>query len=229
VRRYGFHGLSYEYALSTLDPLPERIIVAHLGNGASLAAVRCGRSMDTTMGMTPTGGILMGTRTGDLDPGILLYLLREKHLTSDALAEIVDHHSGLLAVGGSSDMKTLLDRRDGDAGARLAVDMFTYAVRKSIGAFAAALGGLDLLVFTGGIGERSAQVRWEACEGLEWMGVKLDAERNQRGVDVVSARESPVVVRVIPANEELVIARHTWALFSSQQEPTAPTLRATQP
>jgi acetate kinase len=214
VRRYGFHGLSYEWALSTLEtPLPDRMVIAHLGNGASLAAVRAGRSVDTTMGMTPSGGIVMGTRTGDLDPGVLSYVLGEKHLSVDALAEIVDRHSGLVAVGGSSDMKTLLEQRDHDPRARLAVEMFTYAVRKAIGAFAAALGGLDLLVFTGGIGEHAPAVRGEACAGLEWLGVELDATRNARGEGVISREQSRIGVRVVSANEELVIARHTRALM----------------
>jgi acetate kinase len=214
VRRYGFHGLSYEYVLSTLaPPVPERIIIAHLGNGASLAAVRGGRSIDTTMGLTPSGGIPMGTRTGDLDPGVLLYLLREKGLSTAELEELVDRQSGLVGVGGSSDMQTLLEKRGDDPRAALAVAIFGYAVRKAIGGLTAALGGLDLLVFTGGIGEHAAEVRADACAGLEGMGVALDTERNARGDRVISSEKSRVVVRVVDTNEDLVIARHARRIF----------------
>ncbi len=215
VRRYGFHGLSYEYVLSTLaPPLPERMVVAHLGNGASLAAVRSGRSIDTTMGLTPTGGIPMGTRTGDLDPGVLLYLLREKGMTPSELEELVDRQSGLVGVGGHSDMRTLLRERSHDPRAALAVAIFGYAVRKSIGAMCAALGGLDLLVFTGGIGEHAAEVRADACEGLGVLGVTLDPERNARGDRVISSEKSRVVVRVVDTNEDLVIARHAFRMWA---------------
>jgi acetate kinase len=218
VRRYGFHGLSYEYALGTLEkPIPDRIVIAHLGNGASLAAIRGGRSTDTTMGMTPSGGVPMGTRPGDLDPGALLYLLRERGLSVDALADAVDRHSGLAAVGGSSDMRALLEQRDRRPRAALAVEMFTYALRKTIGAYSAALGGLDLLVFTGGIGEHAPAVRAETCQGLGWMGVELDPARNQRGDAVISAEKSRVVVRIVLADEELMIARHTRALCENDR------------
>jgi acetate kinase len=214
VRRYGFHGLSYEYALSTLErPIPRRIVIAHLGNGASLVAVREGCSVDTTMGMTPSGGIVMGTRTGDLDPGVLSYVLEQKRVTQGALTELLDRRSGLVAIGGSSDMKALLERREHNPEAKLAASMFTYAVRKAIGAFAAVLEGLDLLVFTGGIGEHAPAVRAETCAGLEWMGIMVDPVRNDRGDGVISSEESRVVVRVVAANEELVIARHTRALL----------------
>jgi acetate kinase len=215
VRRYGFHGLSYEYVLSTLAPkVPERIVIAHLGNGASLAAVRGGRSIDTTMGFTPTGGIPMGTRTGDLDPGVLLYLLREKGLSPAELEELVDRQSGLAGVGGSSDMEILLEKRSNDPRAHLAVAMFGYAVRKAIGALAAALGGLDLLVFTGGIGEHAAAVRADACAGLEVIGVALDDGRNAAGERVISSEKSRVVVQVVDTNEDLVIARHARRIFT---------------
>jgi acetate kinase len=213
VRRYGFHGLSYEYVMSTLgvEP-PPRIVIAHLGNGASLVAVKDGRAIDTTMGLTPTGGILMGTRSGDLDPGVLVYLARSNGLGPDALEHLVDRESGLLAVGGTSDMKTLLERSRSDPRARLAVQMFGYAVRKAIGAFAAALGGIDLLAFTGGIGERAAPIRAEACRGLEPFGIEVDAERNARDEEVISGASSRSVVRVVTANEDLVIARHARRL-----------------
>lgn len=187
-------------------------MIAHLGNGASLVAVKDGLAIDTTMGLTPTGGILMGTRTGDLDPGVFVYLAREKGLGPDALEHLVARESGLLAVGGTSDMKLLLERSATEPRARLAVDMFTYAVKKAIGAFAAALGGVDLLVFTGGIGERAAPIRAEACRGLEPFGIDIDAERNARNEEIISARSGRVVVRVIRADEALIVARHAWRL-----------------
>jgi len=213
VRRYGFHGISYEYIMRTLgDQPPARVIVAHLGNGASMAAVKDGRSLDTTMGFTPTGGFMMGTRSGDLDPGIVLYLMNEKKYDATALARLVNHESGLLGVSGvSSDMKTLLERRGSDDlhAAAIAIEMFCYELRKQIGAYAAALGGLDLMVFTGGIGERAAPVRWETCEGLEHLGISLDRDRNDANADTISAADSRCQVRVIPTNEDLMIARHT--------------------
>jgi acetate kinase len=214
VRRYGFHGLSYEYVMSTLGAdVPPRIVIAHLGNGASLVAVKNGRAIDTTMGLTPSGGIPMGTRTGDLDPGVLVYLARTHGLDSDALERLVDRESGLLAVGGTADMKTLLDRSGTDPRARLAVEMFAYAVRKAIGAFAAALGGIDLLVFTGGIGERAAAIRAEACRGLEPLGIELDADRNARDEEIISGAASRSLVRVVTTDEDLVIARHARRLL----------------
>jgi len=200
--RYGFHGLSYEYVASALAPLPARVVVAHLGNGASLAALRDGRSIDTTMGFTPTGSIPMSTRSGDLDPGVVLWLLRDHSLSQ--VSEIVEKRSGLLALGGASDMRTLLARDD--ARARRAVAAFAYHVKKTIGAYFAALGGLDLLVFTGGIGERSPAVRAAICDGLAALGIALDPERNARGEEDVGA--GPVAVRVVATDEDRVIARH---------------------
>ncbi len=186
IRRYGFHGISYEYIMRTLDPnLPSRLIIAHLGNGASMAAVKDGSPLDT-MGFTPAGGFMMGTRSGDIDPGIILYLLSNGHFNAYALSELVNHQSGLLGVSGIADMKTLLERTDTEPDAALAVQMFCYQLRKQIGALTAALGGLDLLVFTGGIGERAAPVRWEACTGLEHLGIKLDRERNDANADTIS-------------------------------------------
>jgi acetate kinase len=213
IRRYGFHGLSYEYVMSALGPAaPSRIVIAHLGNGASLVAVKDGRAIDTTMGLTPAGGIVMGTRPGDLDPGVLFYLAREKGLGPDALEQLVDRESGLLAIGGTSDMKTLLERSGSDPRAQLAVEMFGYSVRKAIGAFAAALGGLDLLVFTGGIGEHAAPVRAEACRGLEPFGIEVDAKRNAAHAAIISAASSRAVVRVVTTDEDAVIARHARRL-----------------
>jgi len=215
LRRYGFHGLSYEYIVETLGNAAQgRTIIAHLGNGASLAAVRDGQPHDTTMGFTPTGGFMMGTRSGDLDPGILLYLLNEKRYDARQIEQLVNHEAGLLGVSGvSSDMKTLLEKRGDNPHAAQAVEMFCYHLRKHIGALTAVLGGLDTLVFTGGIGERAAPVRWEVCHGLEYLGIHLDPERNALHADPISASHSSCVVRVIPTNEDLMIARHTRALI----------------
>jgi len=209
IRRFGFHGISFEYIMQTLaGAAPSRIIIAHLGNGASMAAIRDGRPLDTTMGFTPAGGFMMGTRSGDLDPGILLYLLEEKHYDAESLERLINHRAGLLGVSGiSSDMKVLLEKAEPNAAQ--AVEMFCYQVRKSIGALTAALGGLDLLVFTAGIGERAAPVRWEICRGLEYMGIRLDHERNSEHANVISTSDSRCIVRVIPTNEDLMIARHT--------------------
>ncbi len=215
IHRFGFHGLSYEYVVSRLGAAARgRLVIAHLGNGASMAAVRDGRSIDTSMGLTPAGGFMMGTRTGDLDPGVLVYLMREAGYGADRLDRLVNQESGLLGVSGvSADMKTLLDRRERDEGAALAVAMFCYQARKQVGAFAAALGGLDALVFTGGIGERAAPVRAEICDGLGHLGVRLDPARNAAHAETVSAADSPCAVRVIATNEELMIARHCRAML----------------
>jgi acetate kinase len=193
IRRYGFHGLSYESLVHHFGAeLPEHAIFAHLGNGASLCALRNGRSIDTTMGLTPTGGIPMGTRSGDLDPGILLYLLRRENLDADQLEYLLNDQSGLLALSsGESDVKALEERaRSNDPQARLALDVFSVSVRKTIGAYIALLGGVDMLVFTGGIGEHSNYVRSAATAGLEAMGITADK------------------IHIIPTQEELQIARH---------------------
>ncbi|MFQ5850147.1 MAG: acetate/propionate family kinase [Candidatus Binatia bacterium] len=221
LRRYGFHGLSYEYVVEKLGSAAEgRTIIGHLGNGASMAAVRGGRPLDTTMGFTPTGGFMMGTRSGDLDPGILLYLMNEKGYDSRRLERLVDYEAGLLGVSGlSPDMKTLLEKREREPDAAQAVEMFCYQVRKQVGALTAVLGGLDTLVFTGGIGERAAPVRWEVCRGLGYLGVHLDLQRNEVNADTISTPGSPCTVRVIPTNEDLMIARHTRKLiFPSVKE-----------
>ncbi len=220
VRRYGFHGISYEYIMQTLGaPPPSHVIIAHLGNGASMAAVRDGCPVDTTMGFTPAGGFMMGTRSGDLDPGILVYLLRNQHYEADALDRLVNRESGLLGVSAiSSDMRTLIEKRGTDSGARLAVEMFCYQARKHIGALAAALGGVDLLVFTGGIGERAAVVRWEICAPLGHLGVRLDPLRNDAHADTISATATGCVVRVVPTREELMIARHTWSVLFRENQ-----------
>jgi acetate kinase len=216
IRRYGFHGLSYEYIVGTLgaDTLG-RAVLAHLGNGASLAAVHDGRPVDTTMGFTPTGGVMMGTRTGDLDPGVLVHLLTHGGLDTAALERLVDHESGLLGVSATtSDMRTLLATRATDRRSAEAVELFCYVLRKHIGALTAALGGIDTLVFTGGIGERAAAIREETCAGLEHLGIRIDRERNARHDEVISASESACTVRIVRTDEDLVIARHTLAVLA---------------
>jgi acetate kinase len=214
VRRYGFHGISYEYIMQALGAdVPTRLIIAHLGNGASMAAVENGRPLDTTMGFTPAGGFMMGTRPGDLDPGVILYLLEQKGYDAAQLSRLVNLKSGLLGVSGlSSDVKTLLDARGSNADAATAVEMFCYQIKKAIGALAAALGGLDLLVFTGGIGEHAAAVRAEACQGLAHLGLAIDPRRNDSNQDTISAADSRCRVRVIPTNENLMVARHAARL-----------------
>jgi acetate kinase len=223
IERFGFHGLSYEYVLERLGPAGRgRVVIAHLGNGASMAAVRDGQPIDTSMGLTPAGGFMMGTRTGDLDPGVPSYLMREKGYDAERLDRLVNKESGLLGVSGvSSDMKTLLERRERDEAAALAVAMFCYQARKQVGAFAAALGGLDTLVFTAGIGERAAPVRAEICDGLGHLGVRLDPARNAAHADPLSAPGSGCAVRVVLTREDLMIARHSRAiLFAGRREET---------
>jgi acetate kinase len=214
VRRYGFHGISYEYIMQALGAdVPPRLIIAHLGNGASMAAVLNGHPHDTTMGFTPAGGFMMGTRTGDLDPGVIVYLLEQKRYEAKLLAELVNLKSGLLGVSSlSSDVKTLLDARATNAAAAMAIEMFCYQIRKSVGALAGALGGLDMLVFTGGIGEHAAAIRGEVCAGLEYLGIAIDSRRNASSADTISSAASKCRVRVIPTNENLMVARHTARL-----------------
>jgi len=222
IRRYGFHGLSYEYIVAQAGAAAlGRAVIAHLGNGASMAAVRDGKPVDTTMGLTPTGGFMMGTRSGDLDPGVLLHLLTRRGLDASALDHLVNYEAGLLGVSGRSpDMKTLLDERARDPHAAQAVEMFCYQLRKHIGALAAALGGLDTLVFTGGIGERAAPVRREACRGLEHLGIRIDERLNDSGADVISTPGASCTVRVMRTDEDLMIARHTRAVVFPVASPT---------
>ncbi|MES1188498.1 MAG: acetate/propionate family kinase [Myxococcales bacterium] len=223
IHRYGFHGLSCEYVLSVLgSPPPRRLIIAHLGSGASLTAVLDGRSIDTSMGLTPAGGIAMGTRSGDLDPGILLQLLRERTHTVDELTELIHHDSGLKGVTGDSSMSKLLARAEhGDAPAKMGIELFAYGVKKQIGAYIAALGGLDCLVFTAGIGEHAPLVRARVLEGLSWLGIELDVEANDSGASVISRKSSRVVVRVLPTNEDLVIARAAYAVLPAALQANA--------
>jgi acetate kinase len=217
VRRYGFHGLSYEYVVWKLgDAARGRVIIAHLGSGASLAALRDGQPVDTTMGLTPLGGLVMGTRPGDLDPGVLLYLMQAKGHDPETLGTLLNDKSGLVGISGStSDMKTLLETRGRDPRAAQAVDIFCASVRKHIGAFAAVLGGLDTLVFTGAIGERAGPVRSEICRDLGYLGVSLDPSRNDAHAEIVSTPPARCTVHVVPTNEELMIARQTAAVVSS--------------
>ncbi len=214
VQRYGFHGLSYEYLMEELVRLGEssatkgRVILAHLGNGASMAAVLDGKSMDTSMGFTPTSGLVMSTRTGDLDPGIAPFLARTEKMTSAQFYDMVNHESGLLGVSEtSSDMRDLLKQEATDSRSAEAVELFCYQAKKWIGAYAAVLGGLDTLVFAGGIGENAPPVRGRICEGLGFLGIDLDESRNAVSAGVITKDNSRVTVRVIRTDEELMIAR----------------------
>jgi len=213
VERYGFHGLSYAYLmeeLARLDPAAAkgRVILAHLGNGASLAAVHRGKSIDTSMGFTPTAGLVMSTRSGDLDPGLLYYLTRTERMSAARFQRMVNHESGLLGVSGtSSDLRDLLAREDHDARAAEAVSLFCYQAKKWIGSYAAALGGLDTLVFAGGIGENAPMIRKRICEGLAFLGITLHGKRNAKNASLISTDTGRVAVRVIRTDEERMIAR----------------------
>jgi acetate kinase len=214
VRRYGFHGLSYAYLMEELARLGDpaattgRVILAHLGNGASLAAVRDGKSVDTSMSFTPNSGVPMSTRSGDLDPGLVWYLARTEKMSAKQFNELVNFQSGLLGVSEtSSDMRDLLEHETQDVQAAEAVALFCYQVKKWIGAFAAALGGLDTLVFAGGIGENAPAVRARICDGLGFLGIELEAKRNATNEGVISAASSRVAVRVIHTDEEWMIAK----------------------
>jgi acetate kinase len=214
VKRYGFHGLSYAYLLEELariagaDAARGRVILAHLGNGASLAALKGGASVDTSMGFTPAAGLPMSTRTGDLDPGVVWFLAESERMTARKFHEMVNHESGLLGLSEtSSDMRDLLAREAGDLRAAEAVGLFCYQAKKWVGAFAAALGGLDTLVFSAGIGERSAPIRARICEGLGFLGIELHAARNTEHAPVISTDASRTTVRVIRTDEALMIAR----------------------
>jgi acetate kinase len=215
IQRYGFHGVSCESIVHQLgDNLPNHVVIAHLGNGASVTAVKGGKSIDTSMGLTPTGGLIMGTRSGDLDPGILVYLMRERKFDATMLEELVDHRSGLLGISGiGSDMRGLHEAASSNADARLAIQMFCYSARKQVAAMIAALGGVDLLVFTGGIGENDVDTRAAICDGLSWLGVSLDAARNRSANNPINDTRSRFAVYVLPSQEDEQIARHTWALF----------------
>jgi len=212
VRRYGFHGLSFEYVAGRLGEIaPElvakRTVVAHLGNGASLCALRQGRSIDTTMGLTPLDGLVMGSRCGTIDPGVLLYLQQHEKMSAEEIQHLLYHESGLLGVSGiSADMRTLL--ASGEAAAREAVDLFVFRAAQQVAMMATTLGGLDCLVFTGGIGEHAKEIRSAICERIGWLGVRIDAAANDATRERISAGESDVEMFVVPTNEELTIARH---------------------
>jgi acetate kinase len=219
VVRYGFHGLSYEYILSELtrelggdvdSVRRQRIVIAHLGSGASMVAVANGQSIDTTMGLTPIGGLVMSTRSGDLDPGVLLYLQDTEKMSSADIRRAVEEQGGLLGVSNrSGDMQALLSEIAVSREVAEAVDLFNYTARKQLGALISTIGGLDTFIFTGGIGEHSIEARQAICEGMSYVGIQLDALRNTSGESIISAPGSAVTVRVIPTNEELMIVRHT--------------------
>ncbi len=220
MRRYGFHGLSYSFLMGELarragtEAAHGRIILAHLGNGASLAAVHQGKPMDTSMGFTPTGGVPMSTRSGDLDPGLLWYLAREEGLDVKNFNEMVNFQSGLLGISEtSSDMRDLLEREAQDVRAAEAISLFCYQVKKWIGSFAAALGGLDTLVFAGGIGENVPIIRARICDGLGFLGIQLEENRNASTQGLISSAASRVAVRVIPTDEERMIAETVCAVL----------------
>ena len=217
LQRYGFHGLSYESVVDALrqqgvDLQRERIVVAHLGNGASMCALKNGQSFDTTMGFSTLGGLMMGTRCGDLDPGAILYLLTAMGMTTDAVQTLLYEQSGLLGVSGiSSDMRELLGHRE-DAAACEAIDLFCYRAKQHLGALTAALGGLDRLVFTGGIGENAPDIRKNICDGLAYLGVFLDAQANSARAGIISVPGAPVIIQTLFSDEELMIARHVQRL-----------------
>ncbi|WP_440637922.1 acetate/propionate family kinase [Bradyrhizobium sp. PUT101] len=217
VRRYGFHGLSFEYVAGRLSEIaPElatrRTVIAHLGNGASLCALRDGRSIDTTMGLTPLDGLVMGTRCGTIDPGVLLYLQQHESMSVEEVQHLLYHESGLRGVSGTSaDMRTLL--ASGESAAREAVDLFTFRAAQAVAMMATTLGGLDCLVFTGGIGEHAKEIRGAIGERLAWMGVRIDAASNDAARGRINGSDSAVEIFVIPTNEEMTIARHCAALI----------------
>ena len=216
IRRYGFHGLSYEAILHALPAVaggvPQRLIVAHLGNGASMAAIRDGTCVATTMGFSTLDGLVMGTRPGAIDPGVLLHLLREG-MTREELEHLLYHESGVKGVSRlTADMKTLLE--SSDPGAKLAIDLYCYRISRELGSLAAALGGLDALVFTGGVGENATQIRARVCQDAAWLGVTLDDAANNRGGPLISTASSRVAAWIVPTDEELTIARHTQALLA---------------
>ncbi len=220
VQRYGFHGLSYTFLMEELKRVAgetaarSRLILAHLGNGASMAAVREGKSIDTTMAFTPTAGLVMSARAGDLDPGLAAYLARSEQMSPERFYQMANFESGMLGVSETgSDMRDLLEREKDDPRAAEAVALFCYTAKKFIGAYTAALGGLDTLVFAGGIGENAAVIRARICEGLQFLGMELDGERNDANAPVISTDTSQVAVRVIKTDEELEIAQSLWRLL----------------
>ncbi|AGA57937.1 acetate kinase [Thermobacillus composti KWC4] len=228
IRRYGFHGTSHFYVSERAAemigrPIAElKMITCHIGNGASCTAILGGKSIDTSMGLTPLEGLMMGTRSGDIDPAVVPFVMSKEELTLGEVNSMLNKHSGMLAISGfSGDMREIVEAmEDGDRNAKLAFDMFCYRLRKYVGAYAAAMNGLDVLVFTAGIGENSAHVRKAVCEGLTFLGVQLDETANQRhskDARFISAPDSRVKVLVVPTNEELIIARDTFRLVSERK------------
>ena len=221
IIRYGFHGLSYEYIMSLLAQTNSgsgRVIIAHLGHGSSMAAVKDGRCVDTSMGFTPSGGLVMSSRTGDMDPGAIIHLMTELKMTVDEVFTLIYKKAGLLGISGvSAEMRDLIEMSGKDDKARLAVDVYCYNARKFIGAYMTALGGLDTLVFTAGIGENSPEVRSRICNGLGFAGVKIDSAKNNANSSVISTPDSGVAVRVIKTNEELMVARHAYEVVESKK------------
>jgi acetate kinase len=220
VRRFGFHGLSYTYLVSQLGVVAGseiangRVVIAHLGSGASMAAVHNGKPIDTTMAFTPTSGLVMGTRPGDVDPGLLLYLMKERRCSIEEMGMFISHQCGLLGLSEtSSDMRDLLMKRETDSRAAEAVQLFCYQAKKHLCAMISTLGGLDTIVFAGGIGERSPEVRDGICRSLDFIGIKLDAGKNTDGCDLISEESSRVGVRIISTNEEVVIARTACSML----------------
>lgn len=213
---YGFHGLSYEFITNQLiekDQLSHRIIIAHLGNGASMAAIRDGVSIDTTMSFTPVGGLVMSTRSGDLDPSVVVYL-QDRGMKLREVNRMINKESGLLGISGLSwDMKTLLEKMNSDSRAALAIEIFCYRIIKSAGSLAAVLGGLDKFIFTGGIGEHSPFIRKKVCEGLKFLDAGIDDEKNNNGERMISSKDSSINIQIIKTDEELMIARHTYRLI----------------
>ena len=233
VRRYGFHGLSYEFVSDRLravapDHAQKRIVIAHLGNGASLCAIHTGRSVATTMGFTAVEGLMMGTRCGSIDPGVLIYLMDEKKLDARGLEDLIYKKSGLLGVSGiSSDMRTL--RESNDPKAREAIELFVYRIVREIGSLAAALGGLDGLVFTGGIGQRDSRTRREVVAGCRWLGAAIDDQANSVGEGRIEEASSKIPIWVLPTDEERVIARHTAALIGGSPVSESVQIQAEMP
>ncbi len=227
IRRYGFHGLSYAYPMEELkhiageETAKGKVILAHLGSGASLAAVKDGKSKDTSMGFTPTSGLPMGTRTGDLDPGAAWYLMKHEKLTPKKYGRLINHESGLLGLSETNaDMRELIKIEDTDKRAKEAIDFFCYQTKKWIGSFAAALAGLEVLVFAGGIGEQSPEVRSKICDGLEFLGIQLDEIKNRSNEPIISTDTSEVKVHVIKTNEELMIAKLVCDLLHYSEKTT---------
>lgn len=221
IQRYGFHGLSYSYLMEELKSIAGnetaqgKVILAHLGNGASLAAIMNGKSIDTSMGFTPSSGLVMGTRTGDLDPGVAWYLMEIEKLSAEEFNDLINHKSGLLGISETiADMRELLKLERYDQRAAEAVELFCYQAKKWMGAYAAALGGLDTLVFSGGIGEHQSEIRKRICTGLQFFGIELDEVRNKNSEAIISKEESKVCVRVIKTNEELMIARSVCEILN---------------